>query len=91
MGFPRQENWSGLQFPPPGDLPDPGIKPVSPSLAGGLFTTEPPGTKLCTQTRCYVYAEGLFSLWSLECCFGQGGEHQPDILTMKTGGPESPA
>ncbi|ELR60425.1 hypothetical protein M91_18992, partial [Bos mutus] len=42
MGFPRQEYWSGLPFPTPGDLPDPGIKPaslVSPALAGGFFTT----------------------------------------------------
>ena len=38
MGFPRQEYWSGLPFPPPGDLPDPGIKPESPALAGGFFT-----------------------------------------------------
>ena len=43
LGFPRQEYWSGLTFPPPGDLPNPGIEPVSPTLAGGLFTTEPPG------------------------------------------------
>ena len=42
MGFPRQEYWSGLLFPSPGDLPGPGIKPVSPGLAGGFFTTEPP-------------------------------------------------
>ena len=42
-GLPRQEYWSGLPFPSPGDLPDPGIKPVSPELAGGCFTTEPPG------------------------------------------------
>ena len=42
-GFPRQECWSGLPFPPPGDLPDPGIEPASPALAGGFFTTEPPG------------------------------------------------
>ena len=42
MGFSRQEYWSGLPCPPPGDLPDPGIKPVplaSPALAGGFFTT----------------------------------------------------
>ena len=32
VGFSRQEYWSGLRFPPPGDLPDPGIKPASPSL-----------------------------------------------------------
>ena len=43
MGFPRQEYWSGLSFPSPGDLPNPGIKPMSPALAGGFFTTELPG------------------------------------------------
>ena len=42
MGFHRQEYWSGLPFPPPGDLPEPGAEPVSlisPALAGGFFTT----------------------------------------------------
>ena len=46
MGFPRQVSWSGLPFPFPEDFPDPGIEPrspVSPALAGGSFTTEPPG------------------------------------------------
>ena len=43
MGFPRQEYWSGLPFPSPGDLPNPGTEPVSPALAGGFFTTEPSG------------------------------------------------
>ena len=42
IGFPRQEYWGGLPFPSPGDLPDPGIEPESPALAGGFFTTEPP-------------------------------------------------
>ena len=42
MGFPRQEYWSGLPFPSPGDLPDPAIEPMSPQLAGGFFTTETP-------------------------------------------------
>ena len=41
MGILQQEYWSGLPCPPPGDLPDPGIKPVSPALTGGFFTTEP--------------------------------------------------
>ena len=36
-GFSRQEYWSGLPFPPPGDLPDPGIEPSAPALAGGFF------------------------------------------------------
>ena len=43
MEFSKQEYWSGLPFPPAGDLPDPGIKPMSPVLAGRFFTTEPPG------------------------------------------------
>jgi len=46
MGFPRQEYWSGLPFPSPGDPPDPVIEPASPALAGRLFTTEQPGYKL---------------------------------------------
>ena len=48
MEFSRQEYWSVLPCPPPGDLPDPGIKPTSPAapvLAGGIFTTEPPGER----------------------------------------------
>ena len=43
VGFSRQEYLSGLPFPSPGDLPDPGTEPESPALAGGFFTTEPPG------------------------------------------------
>ena len=41
--FSRQAYGSGLPFPTPGDLPNPGIKLASPALAGGFFTTEPPG------------------------------------------------
>ena len=50
MGFPRQEYWSGLSFPYPGDLSDPGIEPasfMSPALVCGFFTTEPPGKPFC--------------------------------------------
>ena len=46
MGFSRQEYWNGLPFPPPRDIPDPGIKSESPAslaLSGILFTPEPPG------------------------------------------------
>ena len=43
MGFPRQEYWSWLPFPPPGDLPYLKIKHASPGLAGKFVTTEPPG------------------------------------------------
>ena len=46
VGFPMQEYWSGLPFPSPGYLPNPGIEPkspVSPTLTGGFFTIVPPG------------------------------------------------
>ena len=42
LGFPRQEYCSGLPFPPPGNLPNPGVEPMSPALAGRFFTTVPP-------------------------------------------------
>ena len=51
MGFSRQEYWSGLLCPPPGNLSDPGIEPTSPALAGGFFTTEPPGKPLSLDTE----------------------------------------
>ena len=50
MGSPSQEYWSVLPFPFPGDLPNPGIEPeslVSPTFAGGFFTTLPPGKHRC--------------------------------------------
>ena len=43
MGFSRQENWNGLPFPSPGDLPDPGIKPRPPALQADALPSEPPG------------------------------------------------
>ena len=45
MGFSKRKYWSALPFPPPADLPNPGIQPASltsPALAGGFFTTAPP-------------------------------------------------
>ena len=65
LGFPRQEYWSGLPFPTLGDLPGPGIKPMSPTLAGKFFTTEPPGSllafgSLMKETWCkYVLWAGM--------------------------------
>ena len=44
MGFSRQEYWSGFPFSSPGDLPDPGMEPVSPTLAGGFFTVSHQGS-----------------------------------------------
>ena len=49
MGFSRQEYWSGLSFPSPGDLPKPGIKPGSPALEAEALTSESPG-------KPYIYA-----------------------------------
>ena len=43
MGFSRQEYWTGLSFPSPGDLPDPGIELGSPALQADALTSEPPG------------------------------------------------
>ena len=45
-GFSRQEYWSGLPFPSPGDLPDPGIKPMSPTLQADSLPSEPPGKSM---------------------------------------------
>ena len=53
MRFPRQDYRSGLLFPSPGDLPNPGIEPWSPALAGGLFSAEPPG-KPKLHTQCHI-------------------------------------
>ena len=43
LGFSRQEYWSGLPFPSPGDLPHPGIEPRSPALQADVLPSEPPG------------------------------------------------
>ena len=59
MEFSRQEYWSRLPFPSPGDLPNPEIETTFPALAGGFFTTEPPGKprKLnCILANSYVEA-----------------------------------
>ena len=55
MGFPRQEDWGELPFPPPGDLPDPEIGPTSPELAGGFFTVEPWGKPVHTFRAVYLF------------------------------------
>ena len=66
MKFSTQEYWSGLPFPSPGDLPDPGIKPtflVSPALASDFFTTVPP-RKLFTVSDIYFVHNSLYLLSS---------------------------
>ena len=58
MEISRQEYWSGLPFPSPGDLPDPETEPMSSALSGGFFTTEPPGKskyKYCSAIKKMKY------------------------------------
>ena len=54
MGFSRQEYWSELPFPPPGDFPDPRIEPESPALVDEFFTTEPPRTTFWKSNLLFV-------------------------------------
>ena len=87
MGFPRQEYWSGLPFPPPGDLPHSEIKPtslVSPALAGGFFITEPPSNYyiICS------YDYGLLLLQTerrWDCYFGFKETQQRKNKTEQSG------
>ena len=75
VGFPRQEYWSELPFPSPGDLPHPGIEPrslASAALAGRFFTTAPPGKPPDTagaQTILGSSLEGLLALWQAKSSF----------------------
>ena len=64
IGFPREEYWRQLPFPPPGDLPNPGnlpnpgielMSPVSPALAGWFFTTESPGKPIYLPTHTHTH------------------------------------
>ena len=67
MGFSRKEYWSGLPFPSPGDLPHPGIEsasPVAPTLAGRLFTTEPPGKPQLLNIFSQLWSSGLRSSYT---------------------------
>ena len=92
MGSPRQEYWSGLPFPSPGDLPDPGIKPTSPALVGGLFSTERPGKPLLFIVDiaiqiCYVRINRNESveIENLICAGEKEGEEGRDcIISYKT-------
>ena len=65
MGFSRQEYWSKLPCPPPGDLPDPGIEPMSlmsPALASGFFTTSATWEATVNESEVYVTVEKLLNL-----------------------------
>ena len=63
MGFPRQEYWSGLPFSLPRALPDPRIEPETPALAGGVFTTAPPGKPSVFISVQFSHSVLFDSLW----------------------------
>ena len=80
MGFSRQEYWSGLPCLPPGDLPEPGIEPRSPSLIGRLFTAEQPGKPstlghhflMCDiNSRGVREADLVRVIWTKQCILGK--------------------
>ena len=60
MGFSRQEYWSGLPYHPPGDLPNPGIKPRSPALQADSLPSESPGKLTNTRVGCHAHLQRIF-------------------------------
>ena len=62
MGFSRQECWSGLPFPSPGDLPYPGIEPRSPVLKADALPSEPPGKPVLIYTYTHIYTDKMKTL-----------------------------
>ena len=69
MGFSRQEYWIGLPFLSPGDLPDPGIEPRSPTLQADTLPSEPPGKLGLIKCKvCYNSNNPLLNFISLKLC-----------------------
>ena len=83
MGFSGPEHWSGLPFPSPGDLPDPGIEPGSPVLAGGFFTPEPPVPSWRMRLQCWEL-RGASSAFFMPPLF-MGLEWRSDPLAQSLG------
>ena len=82
MGLSRQEYWSGLPFPSPGDLPDPGIEPGAPALEADTLPSEPPGKSsiMCVYT---VSAEKAMAPHSSTLAWGIPGKGEPGgLLSM---------
>ena len=68
MGFPRQDSWSGLPFPSPGDFPNPGIKPASPAWHADSIA-EPPGETLSELYAIFIFSD--YSVYSGERIFNK--------------------
>ena len=77
MGFSRQEYWSGLPFPSPGHLPDPGIEPVSPTLKADALLSEPPG-----KFWCILYYLRRFSCISSGVCVSHFETHWQKVTLI---------
>ena len=70
MGYSRQEHWSGLLFPSPGDIPDPGIEPASPALAARFSTAEPPGCSLKVKVKALSRFQFVLTPWTVTSVHG---------------------
>ena len=79
MGFPRQEYSSGLPFPSPGDIPNPGIEPTSPTLTGGFFTANQGSFLLLTVVFC---SDFLVVLQKLPYILASPLPHQSSFLSI---------
>ena len=85
MGFSRQEYWSGLPLPPPGDLPHPGNEPASlgsPALAGRFFPTtqpgKPPVKTYCSQINKYIFFKKKYIVYQ------QGRDYEFFLYSLHT-------
>ena len=72
-GFPRQEYWSELPFPSPGDLPDPGVEPFSLALSGLFFTAEPPGKLQDRHIHISIHVDPSICMYNTDRCRKQVG------------------
>ena len=82
MEFSRQEYWSGLPFPSPGDLPDPGIEPGSPALQADALLSEPPGLIGDSKPFLFTYFRlswGFLAVHRLSLVTASGG-HSPVVV-----------
>ena len=98
-GFSRQEHWSGEPFPSPGDLPNPGIEPRSPTLQADSLPFEPPGKPKNTGVGSLSLLQGIFPTWEanqgLLCCrrilyqlsYQESPHHHPSQHLLTTPGP----
>ena len=84
MDFPRQGYWSGLPFPPPGDLPDLGIKFWSPALQAGSLLSESPGKSLLSKGLRYL--RNSLTLWERQETKPQSGRRKPVSQVLESEG-----